>query len=195
MLNNSLLKETLSQKIAAHSDAEVQRCSESSLTKQDAIKSKALPPPSINVVLNLSLPPQDAQAQIDLLQALIKSVFFDQTILYLHKPSQEDSCLKWPQPDVTKFNRMEEPQHLSSVVQKQSSTAEINPSVKKQEKSASLMDPITERQLRLIEHVTKQNNISLEFFRKLLLKKFGIQTISQLSKKQASEIISTLLER
>ena len=195
MLNNSILKETLSQKIAAHSDAAVQRCSESSLTKQDAIKSKALPSPSINVVLNLSLPLQDAQAQIDLLQALIKSMCFDQTILHLHKPSQEDSCLKWPLPDVTKFNRMEDPQHLSSVAQKQSSTAEINPSVKKQEKSASQMDPITERQLRLIEHVTKQKNISLEFFRKLLLKKFGIQTISQLSKKQASEIISTLLER
>ena len=183
MMSTALLKQTLSEKVAQPSAEVVTNQVHGAVTEKS---STVVPGPSLSVVLTFSVPLCEAQRQIERIQALIASLGLQDGTQHQIRPSLVpliESC----QPITTveairatcpAVDTIPVPLSIQQVPGKSLSTASI-----------------TDKQQQLLQRLAIRQHLSVDTLKQILIEKYGVETGSQLSRKQASELIGAWIVR
>ena len=169
MLNNTKLKETLSQKVTAKTAESVH--TQTNSTAEPAGSEPMLP--SLSVVLTFSLSLAEAASQMTRIQEMVRMLGLQSAVQQQLTPLQLKSTQTAPKPDSLKPNT---PARSQSSAKHTASTAMM-----------------TDKQKRMIFALIARKNLSPESVSDILEREFGHSDGARLTKPEASTLIGNLL--
>ena len=172
MWNNAQLKETLSQKVTA-SAGEAHPVFTASSRQDETIDS--LTPPTLNIVLTVSVPLADLQGQIERIDRLIQSLGLANSVQYQAKPV----LVKPPTPPV-----LPEPVRATA-------SSPIRESAVPNATAAAM----TDKQKKMLYSLAAKKKLSADEIANIMEREVGHQDGARLTKAEASKLIGLLMAK
>ena len=172
MWNNAQLKETLSQKVTA-SAGEAHPVFTASSRQDETIDS--LTPPTLNIVLTVSVPLADLQGQIERIYSLIQSLGLANSVQYQAKPS----LVKPPTPTVM-------PAPVRAIT---------SSPVRESSVSNATAAAITDKQKKMRYALVSKKKLSADEIANIMEREVGHQDGARLTKAEASKLIGLLMAK
>lgn len=192
MKNTALLKQTLSEKVGAKGTDVAINQVHSAIADKVAV---VVPTPSLSVVLTFSVPLCEVQPQIERIQALVAALGLQgktqhQTRPLLVPPIESSQIV--PTVDAIQATY---PAVATMPVPLPSQLADVKGLSTSSSYRDNLIAPSTDKQQQLLQHLAIRKHLSVDTIKQILIDKYGVETGGQLSKKQASELISAWIVR
>ncbi len=172
MWNNAQLKETLSQKVTA-SAGETRPDFPASSRQEETIESVS--PPTLNIVLTVSVPLADLPSQIERIHHLIQSLGLANGVQYQAKPS----LVKPSTPTV-----LPAPVRATTSAPIRASSVPI-----------STTATMTDKQKKMLFALVSKKKLSADEIACIMEQEFGHQDGAKLTKSEASKLIGLLLAK
>ena len=195
MMNNAALKEKLSAKIASQTGNAV---TTPEVNAVQGFTAPSLPSMALNLVLTIPVSVADASVQIERIIRLLVAAAPQCSAQYHLLPALATALPTSSQA----VQHTESTAAIQTIATAASSvqasggkvTVPTMPETARQSKSAHgwpQREPSTDKQQQLLQRLAMRQRLSADAIKQILIDKFGVESGAQLSKKQASELISS----
>ena len=192
MMNTALLKQTLSEKVAAQNINTIANTTQNDVTERVAVN---LPTPTLSLVLTFPVALGEAREQFERIQSLIATLKLQSEVQYQVRPSLVPP-LSPNQPETfAERPHISDPKTITpptSLSMKSSDTKFLSPASNHSDNRA---EQITLKQQQLLQQLVSKRRLTLTAVQSLLRDKFGVEDGNLLSRRQASDLINLLLAK
>lgn len=192
MMNTALLKQTLSEKVAAQATNAIANTTQNDVTERVAVN---LPPPTLSLVLTFPVALGEAQEQFERIQSLIATLKLQNGVQYQVRPSLVPPLVSNQPETFAERPHISDPKAITpptSLSMKSSDTKFLSPASNHSDNRA---EQITLKQQQLLQQLVSKRRLTLTAVQSLLRDKFGVEDGNLLSRRQASDLINLLLAK
>ncbi len=195
MMNNQALKEKLSTKLASQTKTNINAAE---IHAVSAHKPPTLPPTELKLVLTIPVPMEDAAGQLDRILRLLAAVAPQCSAQFHLSPAMTTELP--PRSQAVQNTKSTAAVQTNSTAASSAQASGGNVTAPAMPEPARLpkpahgwpqSEPSTDKQQQLLQRLAIRQRLSAEAIKQLLINKFGVESGAQLSKKQASELISS----